>query len=99
MVTVIGVIMLSACQNPNPSIGAGNPYPVTIYTCQDGTRLAVRLMGDRASVAVNGGAAEDLPALGNEGTTFTNGRRTLTIVQGNVSWAVGRAASTPCSGS
>ena len=27
------------------SVGAGNPYPVSNYTCQDGTRLAVRLIG------------------------------------------------------
>lgn len=46
--------------SPDASIGAGNPYPVTNYTC-DGTRIAVRLMGDRASVSVDGAAAVDLP--------------------------------------
>ena len=50
--------MLAACQHPTsgPSIGVGNPYPVSSYVC-DGTRLAVRLMGESASVSVDGAAA------------------------------------------
>lgn len=80
------------------SIGAGNPYPVSNYTCQDGTRLAVRLLGDRASVSVNGATAVDLPSMGLEGTTFSNGQRTLTIVQGRLSWGVGRAVPSACTG-
>jgi len=48
------------------SIGAGNPYPVSHYKCEDGTQLAVRLFGDRASVSVNGNAAIDLPSIGND---------------------------------
>jgi hypothetical protein len=43
-------------------------------------------------------AAIDLPAMGSDGTTFSNGRQTLTIVQGRVSWGVGRAAPTSCTG-
>lgn len=80
------------------SIGVGNPHPVSDYTCQDGTHLAVRLFGDRASVSVNGAPTVDLPAMGTEGTTFSNGRWTLTIVQGQLSWGVGRAAPSPCTG-
>ncbi|MCH4538998.1 hypothetical protein [Ochrobactrum sp. POC9] len=80
------------------SIGAGNPYPVSDYTCEDGTRLAVRLFGDRASVSVNGAAAIDLPAMGQEGTTYSNGKQTLTIVQGRLSWGVGRAVPSACTG-
>lgn len=80
------------------SIGAGNPYPVSDYTCEDGTRLAVRLFGDRASVSVNGVAAIDLPAMGQEGTTYSNGKQTLTIVQGRLSWGVGRAVPSACTG-
>ena len=38
-------------------------------------------------VSVNGAETVSLPALGNDGTTFTNGRQTLYIKQGLVSWA------------
>ena len=80
------------------SIGAGNPYPVSHYKCEDGTQLAVRLFGDRASVSVNGNAAIDLPSIGKEGTTYSNGRQTLTIIQGRLSWGVGRAVPSACRG-
>ena len=80
------------------SIGAGNPYPLSAYTCDDGTRLGVRLMGDRASVSVNDAAEVELPALGTEGTTFSNGKWTLTIVEGRLSWGVGRAVPSACTG-
>ena len=102
-IAALGVLTLAACHHPmpspspSPSIGAGNPYPVTNYTC-GGTRLAVRLMGDRASVSVDGAAAVDLPG-DQSGTTYSNGRQTLTIVQGRVSWGVGRAVPVACAGS
>lgn len=80
------------------SIGAGNPYPVSDYTCKDGTHLAVRLLGDRASVSVNGATAVDLPSTGADGTTYSNGKHTLTIVQGRLSWGVGRAVPIACIG-
>ncbi len=80
------------------SIGVGNPYPVSNYKCQDGTRLAVRLLGDRASVSVNDAAEVDLPAQGQDGTTFSNGRWTLTIIQGQLSWGVDRAVPSSCVG-
>jgi len=79
------------------SIGVGNPFPVSNYMCEDGTRLAVRLLGDSASVSVNDATEVNLPSIGPEGTTFSNGRLTLTIVQGRLSWGVGRAAPSACS--
>ena len=90
---------LAACSQPTPkpSIGVGNPYPVSNYVC-DGTRLAVRLMGESASVSVDGAAPVDLPAIGNSGTTFSNGRQTLNIDQGRMSWAMGRAMPVACTG-
>ena len=92
-------LTLVACQSPvpSPSIGAGNPYPVSDYVC-NGTRLAVRLMGNSASVSVDGAAAVDLPAMGQSGTTFSNGRQTLIIEQGRASWALGRAVPVACTG-
>lgn len=94
------LLALAGCEHsasaPAASIGAGNPYPVTNYACEGGTRLAVRLMGDRASVSVNGAAPIELPVLGQAGTTYSNGRQTLTIVQGKVAWGLGRAVPSPC---
>lgn len=96
----VGVLMLSGCghSRPDAAIGGGNPFPVSNYTCEDGTRLAVRLLGEHASVSVNGARSVDLPAMGRDGTAFSNGRLTLTIVQGRLSWGVGRAAPTACTG-
>ncbi len=99
-IAAIGALLLTSFEDSASaaSIGAGNPYPVSDYTCEDGTRLAVRLLGDRASVSVNGAAAVDLPSLGQEGTTYSNGQQTLTIVQGRLSWGVGRAVPSACTG-
>ena len=65
---VFVIWMLAACRHltPGASIGVGNPYPVSNYVC-DGTRLAVRLMGESASVSVDGATAVDLPAVGKSG--------------------------------
>jgi hypothetical protein len=99
----LSALVLAGCQTPppapapGPSIGVGNPYPVSTYQCEN-TRLDVRLMGERASVSVDGAAAIDLPASGDSGTTFSNGRQTLTIDQGRVSWGLGRAVPVACTG-
>lgn len=100
LTAAISAMMLASFEHSasGASIGAGNPYPVSNYTCQDGTRLAVRLLGDRASVSVNDATAVDLPSMGPEGTTFSNGQWTLTIVQGRLSWGVGRAVPSACTG-
>lgn len=99
-IAAISALVLASSEQSTPgaSIGVGNPYPVSNYTCQDGTHLAVRLLGDRASVSVNGATAVDLPSMGPDGTTFSNGQRTLTIVQGQLSWGVGRAVPSACTG-
>ena len=99
-IAAISALMLASFEQSasGASIGAGNPYPVSEYMCEDGTRLAVRLFGDRASVSVNDAAAIDLPSMGPEGTTFSNGQQTLTIIQGRLSWGVGRAVPSACTG-
>lgn len=99
IIGTLAISVLAACHHPKPdaSIGAGNPYPVSSYICGE-TRLAVRLMGESASVSVDGAAAVDLPAMGQSGTTFSNGRQTLTIEQGRTSWAMGRAMPVACTG-
>jgi len=102
LVMALGALVLVGCgtseSGSGASIGVGNPYPMSRYTCQDGTQLAVRLLGESASVSVNGAAAVDLPAMGSDGTTYSNGQQTLRIVQGTLSWGVGRAAPTACTG-
>lgn len=72
------------------------PAATERYTCERGTKLTVKLLGATAEVGVNGQAPVSLPALGDDGTTWTNGRMTLTIVQGKVSYAVGRMAAEAC---
>ena len=99
----IAALTLASCHpmpepTPGASIGVGDPYPVTNYTC-GGTRLAVRLMGERASVSVDGVAAIDLPVTDQAGTTYSNGRQMLIIEQGLASWAVGRATPVACTSS
>lgn len=97
----VAVVALAACAKSTPvpeqSIGAGNPYPVSEYVCE-GTRLAVRLMGESASVSVDGAAAVELPKVGESGTTFSNGSQTLTIEQGRLSWSNDSAAQVACTG-
>ena len=99
-IAAISILMIAAFGQSasGASIGAGNPYPVSTYACEDGTRLAVRLLGDRAAVSVNDAAEVELPSMGPDGTTFSNGRLTLTIIQGRLMWGVGRAAPSACVG-
>lgn len=99
IVGALAIGTLAACQHPAPSpaIGVGNPYSVSTYVC-DGTRLAVRLTGESASVSVDGATAITLEATGRSGTTFSNGRQTLIIEQGRMSWAMGRAMPVACTG-
>ena len=70
--------------------------PTERYTCERGTKLSVKLLGETAEVGVDGAAAVSLPALGEDGTTFSNGRQTLYVKQGVVSWAIGRMAAETC---
>jgi hypothetical protein len=101
IIGAFAVIALASCQKSTPapeqSIGVGNPYPVTQYVCE-GTRLDVRLMGDRASISVEGAAAVELPKVGESGTTFSNGSQTLTIEQGRLSWSQGSGTPVACTG-
>ncbi len=72
------------------------PYPLEEYVCADGTELGVRLLGERASVSVDGKPAVELPVMTSAGTTYSNGKQTLIISQGAVSWGLGRAVPQPC---
>lgn len=94
----VGLLLAAGLANSasGASIGVGNPYPVSNYKCADGTRLAVRLLGESASVSVNDAAEISLPAIGVDGTTYSNDQVTLTIVQGRLSWGVGRAVPSLC---
>ena len=98
---VTAALVVAACAPSPPSPAAGPaasimPPPTEKYTCERGTKLTIKLLGETAEVGVNGADAVSLPALGNDGTTFTNGRQTLFVKQGVVSWAVGRMAAETC---
>ena len=98
----IAALALAACAPGSPTHAAAEPAasimppPTEKYTCERGTRLSVKLLGETAEVGVDGAGAVSLPALGNDGTTFTNGRQTLHVKQGVVSWAIGRMAAELC---
>jgi hypothetical protein len=98
----VAVLVLAACSaSPPPSAAAGPaasimPPPTERYTCERGTKLLVKLLGETAEVGVDGATAVSLPALGKDGTTFGNGRQTLYVKQGVVSWAIGRMAAESC---
>ena len=71
------------------------PAPTVNYVCGE-KKLTVKLLGATADVTVDGGEVMSLPVLGDEGTTYTNGRHTLVIKQGVVSYAPGRMVPVAC---
>ena len=96
-VAAVAALVLAACAPPAPPPAATiMPRPIDKYSCERGTKLAVKLLGESAEVSVDGASAVSLPALGKDGTTFTNGVQTLYVKQGVVSWAVGRMAAESC---
>jgi hypothetical protein len=101
-VAAVAVLVFSACTpSPPPSAAAGPaatimPPPTERYICERGTKLAVKLLGETAQVGVDGAEAVSLPVRGSDGTTFSNGRQTLYVKQGVVSWAIGRMAAETC---
>jgi hypothetical protein len=101
-VAAVAVLVLGACAPSQRQPAAAEPAasimprPTERYTCDRGTKLSVKLLGETAEVGVNGADAVSLPALGNDGTTFSNGRQTLYVKQGVVSWAIGRMAAETC---
>lgn len=96
-VAAVATLVLAACA-PSPPLPAASimPPPTEKYSCERGTKLSVKLLGETAEVSVDGADTVSLPALGKDGTTFTNGRQTLYVKQGLVSWAVGRMAAEAC---
>ena len=98
-VFAVAGLMLASCNTvPEGSKASILPEPVVAYSCQDGTQLLVKLLGATAQVGVNGAAPISLPNMGQTGTTYSNGRQTLTIVQGRTSWALGKMMPVPCTG-
>ena len=101
---------LAACAPRPPAPGAAPAAPVAeaapavsillppsiAYTCARGTKLAVKMLGATAEVSIDGAEAVSLPLLGDDATTYTNGRQTLFVTQGVVSWAIGRMAAQSC---
>ena len=69
-VAAVAVLVLAACSpSPPPPAAAGPaasimPPPTERYTCERGTKLSVKLLGETAEVGVDGAAAVSLPALG-----------------------------------
>ena len=99
MIVLAAGLVLASCSHDRPGQRPSIlPQPVVAYACQDGTRLTVKMMGSTAQVRVNGGARIMLPVMGTDGTMYSNGRQTLTVRQGQVSWALGKMMPVPCMG-
>jgi len=104
LIMAIGAPALAGCHTaPPPAAGGGAsifPPPVSRYSCADGTLLAVRLLGESASVQVGDQAAITLPQLSSSAdlTSFSNGRQLLEIRRGQVFWGLGRSTPQPCTG-
>jgi len=102
VVAAVAVLALAACAPGLSPAAAAEPAasimppPTERYICERGTRLSVKLLGESAEVGVDGADAVRLPALGKDGTTFTNGRQTLYVKQGVVSWAIARMTAETC---
>jgi hypothetical protein len=101
-VAAVAALVLDACA-PRPQPPAADapaasimPRPTENYACERGTKLSVKLLGETAVVGVDGADAVSLPALGEDGTTFTNGRQALYVKRGVVSWEIGRMVAESC---
>jgi len=98
----VATLVLAVCALSAPSPVAAEPAasilrpPTENYTCERGTKLSVKLLGETAEVGVDGADPVSLPAHGTDGTTFTNGRQTLYVKQGVISWAAGRMMAETC---
>lgn len=99
------LLCATACQpqqsaEPVANIGGSGPtHPVSQYQCGD-TKLGVQLLGESASVSVNGGAPVRLPEHGStaEKTVFSDGQQTLTIEAGKLAWTPQQGTPVGCTG-
>ena len=99
------LLCATACQpqpgtEPAASIGGSGPtHPVSQYQCGD-TKLGVQLLGESASVSVNGAAPVQLPEHGStaERTVFSDGQQTLAIEAGKLAWTRQQGTPVGCTG-
>jgi hypothetical protein len=103
IVAVALCAVVAACQSTAPVPGDGAsvmPHPVSYYECADGTKLDVRLTGDSALIRVNGSDEIQLPQLTSSGnkSVYTNGKQTVEIAGGTLSFGLGRAVPVTCKG-
>ena len=101
---IAGAALLGACQSMPPPDAKGGastlPQPVRRYECADGVKLDVRLTGDAAMISVNGSDEIQLRQLSSSGNkaVFTNGKQTVEIAGGDLSYGLGRAVPVACKG-
>lgn len=99
------LLSATACQpqqpaEPEASIGgSGGAHPTSQYRCGD-TNLGVQLLGESATVSVDGGAPVNLveQATTDGRTVFSDGQQTLSIEAGQLSWTPPQGARVACSG-
>jgi hypothetical protein len=99
------LLCATACQpqqssEPVATIGgSGGAQPVSTYRCGD-TDLGVQLLGESASVSVDGSAPVMLVEQATTGgrTVFSDGQQTLTIEAGQLAWTPLEGSPVACSG-
>lgn len=99
------LLVAAACQpqqaaGPEASIGgSGGAHPTSRYRCGD-TDLGVQLLGESATVSVNGGAPVKLAeqATTDGRTVFSDGKQTMTIEAGRLSWTPPQGTAVECTG-
>lgn len=85
---------------PGASIGgSAGAHPTSKYRCGD-TDLGVQLLGESATISVEGGAPVNLveQATTDGRTVFSDGRQTISIEAGQLSWTPPQGASVGCTG-
>lgn len=99
------LLCATACQpqqtaEPSASIGgSGEAHPTSKYRCGD-TDLGVQLLGETATVSVNGGTPINLAeqAATDGRTVFSDGQQTISIEAGQLSWTPPQGTSVGCTG-
>lgn len=99
------LLSATACQpqqtaEPEAAIGgSGGAHPTSQYRCGD-TDLGVQLLGESATVSVNGGTPVSLAeqATTDGRTVFSDGQQTLSIEAGQLSWTPSQDDPVACTG-
>jgi hypothetical protein len=99
-VLLVGATACKPSTEPVATIGGSGPtHPVSEYRCGE-TSLAVQLLGESVSVSIDGATPIQLAqkVSNNERTVYSDGRKTITIEAGRLSWEPQQGSPVGCVG-